>query len=231
MASSLQARQQVIDLATLASDDLASLKLSGLSPLQVREALARALPVLASEYGSAASAISADWYDDLRSSKRLKRRFRAVPAILPTPERFESLAGWAVEPMFRLDLDGNPPVDAVETTVSKASGGLQRIILNAQRETVTRSTLLDPEAAGWARVGTGHTCKFCQMLLSRGAVYSAETVRFRSHDNCNCAASPSWDRSVKVETKEPFVPSKRRRSAQTKSLDAARAKEFIAEMD
>lgn len=71
-------------------------------------------------------------------------------------------------------------------------GGLQRTIANQHRGTVTASSIADPKARGWRRVGSGVSCDFCQMLLGRGAVYIEETADFATHDHCNCSAEPDF---------------------------------------
>src|SRR5699024_6145184 len=43
--------------------------------------------------------------------------------------------------------------------------------------------------AGCQRAVIGESCAFCALLVSRGAVYSSKTVRFKSHANCDCGAA------------------------------------------
>lgn len=42
----------------------------------------------------------------------------------------------------------------------------------------------------YQRVASPTACKFCRMLVGRGAVYRLETVGFRAHGNCGCTAEP-----------------------------------------
>jgi hypothetical protein len=58
------------------------------------------------------------------------------------------------------------------------------------RDSVMQSLNRDPKGRGWRRQTTGKSCAFCVMLAGRGAVYSAATVRFKSHDYCDCIAVP-----------------------------------------
>lgn len=150
-----------------------------------RDALAVELSALTESYGSAAASLGADWYDDLREEAEVRGRFRAIVANLPDAGRIQALAGWAVGPLFGADPDGAAALD-------RAAGGLQRIIFDADRETVMRSSIADPAAVGWQRTGEG-ACPFCRMLIGRGAVYSESTVTFKSHDNCRCGALPDFD--------------------------------------
>ena len=170
------------------------------------------VPVIAERYGLAAGALAADWYDELRDAAEVAGYFRAIPAELPGMGRYEALAGWAATK------------DDVEALVM---GGVQRIIANAHRETVMRSTFADPRAEGWARFARGaETCGFCFLLVSRGAVYTEKTATFGAHDSCDCGAGPIWkgDRRA-VDT---YRKSVRRRSEATTEADNARAREWIA---
>jgi hypothetical protein len=151
-----------------------------------RDGLQDVLPRLVALYGSASATLAADFYDDLRDQAEVKGRFRAIPAELPDEDRTDALARWGVSPLFRAEPD-------FESALTLVSGGLQRIIANADRHTITGSSVADPRARGWRRVGSGSSCDFCQMLLGRDAVYSEATADFEAHDHCNCGAEPAFD--------------------------------------
>ena len=172
------------------------------------------VPVIAERYGLAAGALAADWYDDAREAAEVAGYFRASPAPLPDAGRYQALAGWAASK------------DDVESLVV---GGVQRIIANAHRETVMGSAFADPRAEGWARFSGGGdgSCPFCFMLISRGAVYTDRTVKFGSHDHCNCGAGPIFKGQVRQV--DAYKKSTRRRSGGTTSTDNARARDWIAE--
>lgn len=149
-----------------------------------RDGLMDVLPRLVAIYGSAAATLGADWYDELRDATEARGRFRAIPAELPDQGRTDALARWSVAPMFQ----ANPEP---ATALVKVSGGLQRIIANADRQTIMRSSVADPAARGWKREGTGR-CDFCRMLIGRGAVYTEATADFDSHDHCGCVGVPAF---------------------------------------
>lgn len=187
MPLSPPARRHRVDLAELtrlAENDLQI----ALRPLgtadAVRDALLNVLPKLMDVYGSAASALAADWYDDLRDVAEVPGRFSAIPAELPNDGRTEALARWAVTPMYAADPDKT-------TALSKAAGGLQRIIFNADRDTVTFSSTQDRRARGWQREGVGD-CDLCTLLLGRGGVYTETTSQFETHDRCQCIGVPAF---------------------------------------
>lgn len=203
-------RSDVADLVTLAQRDLA-LILSGVDDaLAARALLVTALPDLVSMYGAAAATLAADTYEELREVERIAGRHLASPATLPHSSRTDALARWAT-----LDFDK-------AAALRLAGGGLHRIVADASRHTLIDSTLSDPQALGWQRVGRGE-CGFCAMLIARGAVYTERSVNFGAHDNCNCSAAPAW--GGRPRPVEPFTPSSRRAS----DADRARVRAWIAE--
>ena len=180
---------------------------------QAKAELTVLLDRLARTYGVAAATLAADWYDDLRAELGVQGRFRAIPAQLPADVGAAELAGWGVGPLFQ----AVPDVAAAQSLVT---GGLQRRITNAARDTITGSTYADPRARGWQRVGGG-ACAFCAMLIGRGAVYSEAGADFASHDHCNCSAVPAFDgQPVPVK---PFTPSLRSSS----DADRARVRDYL----
>jgi hypothetical protein len=178
-----------------------------------RDALQVTLDDLVALFAPAAASLGADWYDELREEAEVRGRFQAIVADLPDAGRTQALAGWAVEPLF----GATPDVAAVLT---RADGGLQRIILDADRNTIARSAVADPQALGWQRVGSG-ACAFCRMLIGRGAVYSEATVQFASHDNCRCSAVPAFGgQPLPVK---PYTPTSRNIT----EADRARVREYL----
>lgn len=152
---------------------------------ELRDRLMDELVDLGADYELSAASLAADWYDDLREAASAKRAFTAITADLATPQRWEKLAGWGVGPLYAATPD---PVSAMVLI----QGGLQRTIANAHRNTIVVSSVADPSARGWARYGVGANCAFCNVLLSRGAVYTEATADFEAHDHCNCIAGPAF---------------------------------------
>lgn len=178
-------RADLAELVRLADNDLSVVFRNVSNAVRVREELMDTLPQLMTVYGSAAASLGADWYDDLREEAEVRGRFQAIVAELPDLGRTTSLAHWGVGPLF----GANPDADAA---MSKVSGGLQRIIFNADRETVMRSSVQDPRARGWQREGVGE-CDLCRLLLGRGAVYTEDSSQFETHDRCRCVGVPAFD--------------------------------------
>lgn len=175
MPTPTQLRSQIRSLTNLATVDLDVLWRRSLSESTLRDAL----PPLVNTYGAAAASVAADWYDELRDGRNARGRFRASPAEIADSGE-QALVGWAFA-------EANDEA-ALKVLVA---GGLQRRITNFSRLTVMESSLDDPAARGWTRVGSGE-CAFCQMLIGRGAVYTEASADFESHDHCGCAAVPAF---------------------------------------
>lgn len=202
-----EAREALIGLTAITQDELRTvleeLRRMGLSADQARDALLDLLPGLAGEYHMAASALAADWFDDVREAAEVRGVFVAEPVPPPESARWEALVRWGVDPLYAAEPDW-------VTTFTKLVGGLQRGVADGHRLTVVENSRRDPQAAGWRRVGVGDNCGFCRMLIDRGAVYTDDTATFRSHDHCNCAASPAYDDRVVKVSREPYRQSLQR---------------------
>lgn len=185
------------------------------NPDVVRDPLAAVLAGIAEKYGTAAATLAADFYDDIREGVvKTGPRFTPTLAEVPKIERFESLAGWGIGPLF----GANPEP---ETALHKITGGLQLVVANAYRETIAESSVADPAARGWQRVADGKACPFCLMLESRGSVYSEAGADFASHDHCGCSAEPAFEgEPIPVQ---PYTPSLRNVS----DADRARVRAWI----
>lgn len=207
-----QFRRALRDLNILSQRDIDALWRSvGADP----KALTDLLPELVDTYGSAAASLAADWYDDLRADSGARGSFTA---FVPEPDSAgtSALVGWATA-----------TASDDESFQELILGGLQRRITNFARDTITTSSIRDPGAKGWMRIGHGE-CDFCAMLVGRGAVYTEKSVKFHSHDHCNCTAAPAFNPAQEHEIRGEFVPSARRRSDEQRNADNARVRDWIA---
>lgn len=178
MANSL--RSETDALVRLADRDLARLWTLVASGASAETALRDLLPAIVTEYGAAGGVMAAEWYDQQREKVAAKGLFTAVP-IDADDRGTQSLIGWAL----------NTATDDT-SLATLVSGGVQRRIADHVRYTVAGNSITDRAAKGWQRIGDGHSCEFCSMLLGRGAVYSEATADFSSHDHCGCSAAPAW---------------------------------------
>lgn len=207
----LDLRDGVQGLVVFAERDLAALWRQVRDAAEAQTALHDILPALIDTYGLAASALAAEWYDELRDKVGVPGRFTALTAEI-NDTGAHALVGWA----------GSKATD-LSTMQELVLGGMQRRIANFSRQTVMGSSIADPQSRGWQRVGAGEcTNGFCDMLIARGAVYSEASADFAAHDHCKCSAVPAFDgepRPVK-----PFTPSVR----QATDADRARVRDYLA---
>lgn len=209
-------RDDVAALTDVAAEDLEAIWAQIDRGADAVEALSDVLAALVVTYGTAAATVAADWYDDHRAERGVGGRFTAIPVEVGESGS-AALARWGVGPLFR----DTPDLESAKVLVA---GGLQRRIANAARETVRVSTLADPQATGWQRVGVG-SCAFCRMLIARGAVYRESTADFASHDHCQCYAVPAFGgQPVPVR---PYTPSTRDIS----DADRARVRAYLRTHD
>jgi hypothetical protein len=94
---------------------------------------------------------------------------------------------------------------------------MQRRIANFSRDTITGSSIADPKAQGWERVGNGE-CAFCSMLIGRGAVYSEASADFEP--TTTAAPRPRFQRRIPVK---PYTPTSR----DITDADRARVREYL----
>lgn len=172
-------RRETAGLVRLAERDLRALFALIVGGASASEALNDILPALVVRYGEMGAAVAADWYDDLREEFGVRRAFRAVP-LAASDRGASSLIGWALTAATD---------DAA--LVALILGGTQRRIADHVRLTISSSSVADPSAQGWRRVGDGDTCDWCRQYLD-GEVHYVEGYDFPAHDSCGCGVTPVW---------------------------------------
>jgi len=178
-------RQANQSLVLLAQNDLtnflSSFNLAG-SPAVVRDALLEFFPELVMVYGDTAALLGADFYDALRDVPPSASSFRAVMAAPPVVAQSAGTVRWGVGPLWSEGGAAEAP--------RRLAGGLQRLVMQAGRDTIWNSARRDSVRTAVARVPTGpKTCKWCTMLASRGAVYGSKASAGEQneyHDDCDC---------------------------------------------
>lgn len=185
-------RRSQLDVVTLARADLVVWwRTLDVSDAQAATAALQAfLPDLVAVYGDTAAAVAADYFDQLRAEAATGgRAYRAVVAEPVPVGQAQAVARWGAGPLFRTQSDPNQSLRLL-------SGAVQRLVLQAGRDTVARNILRDPARPRWARVPGGRTpCAFCRMVSSRGAVFlTAQSAGQDNqwHDGCTCQPVPVW---------------------------------------
>lgn len=188
MALVNERKRQVSGLTALAVRDLMDiwpeLSLEDLARLEAQ--LIDLLPLIGDEYANAVAVTGADWYEDLRA-EYVGGAYSARLGKMPEEGQYRALAGFALQPLYE-----SP--DSAQKALSRAAGGLTRLIRQSGRETIIENVLEDPRATRWARAASAGACAFCAMLATRGAAYtSEESASFSAHDWCNCEAVPVFE--------------------------------------
>lgn len=185
----LELHQQALgDLTTLAQRDLLAFwrTLDHGDAAAVLAALEDVLPDLIATYGTAAAALAADWYDDLRDQAAPDGTFVAAPADPAPAERAAVLARWAVGPLFGAEPDAG-------LALSRLAGGVQRTVAGTDRATIESNIDADPASPRYARHASANACAFCALVATRGPVYRSEaSAGAKYHDHCHCIAVPDW---------------------------------------
>lgn len=181
---------------------------------EVRDALMDVIPALVEDYSAASQVTAADWYVEHREDQGVPGNF--VPDLPDLGgQGADELAGWGTSLITPEDADW-------DAALTRISGGLQRRIADASRETITNATFVDPQATGWQRIARPDGCGFCQMLAARAELYkSRDTADFGSHDNCNCLAMPAFS-GLPIPVK-PYKPTSRTIT----DADRARTRKWI----
>lgn len=209
MAPRLSSVLQGVTVLALADLD----EVWSLSPTELEAALFGLFPDRLATWSEAAMAAAADWYDELRESAEVAGRFAAI--VEPIEDLgAHALAGWASEPL-------KLPEPDVLSARSRLEDGFQKRLANSANYTITGSAQEDPKARGYMRRTRPGACKFCIMVASRGAVYTAQSARFACHGHCYCEAVPAWGgQALPVR---PYKPSDRPQTPE----DRARVRQWI----
>lgn len=175
----LKANKAIVKMARA---DLAAL-FAGMDlsrPELVRDALLDAVPALVREYGDLASAVAADWYEELRVAAAAKGVHREQLSPGADPEAVAGSVRAGAGGLFTGD---------VAASLAFIEGAMQRHISYSTRDTIRRNVATDPAKPRYARVPSGaKTCAFCTLLSSRGFVYSSKKTAGENpsdyHDDC-----------------------------------------------
>ncbi|MFE1321599.1 hypothetical protein [Kitasatospora phosalacinea] len=164
-------------------------------------ALGRALNV---QYGRASASLGAEFYDAQRAAAKVPGRFNAPPADPAPAEQVVETLRWATSGLWETGADAPPAEARLDLAEQQTAGALQKLTVDAGRQTVRAAAQADPQAVAYARAAALGACSFCKLMASRGAVYKtagtagqdaderftgeASTTKF--HDNCHCGIVP-----------------------------------------
>lgn len=91
--------------------------------------------------------------------------------------------------------DGQSLDAASANAATMLVGAATRLSLAGGRTLLHDTIESDDSIIGWRRVGDGHSCNFCEALISRGAVYKSADTAGRGnsyHDHDGCVPEPAY---------------------------------------
>lgn len=168
----------------------------------VREEARRMFISLVDGYRVQAEASGEEWYRYLR--ELAVGEAAGVPSVeVPLVERrkLSSAVWWASQWLEEPNVD-------VERALAVLSERLDQFIKHDGREKVTQLAVADPAAKRFGRVPVGSTCTWCEMLASRGFVYTSPKsagMFMRFHYKCDCQVVPGFEGKNPVEGYDPGV--------------------------
>ncbi|MGQ7788728.1 VG15 protein [Nesterenkonia sp. K-15-9-6] len=132
----------------------------------IRDELLMTVPATVSTYGPQIADVAGVQYQDMRMLSGITAPHVTRLSPGPSPQRQQSLVRWALSPIFS-------PTPSQRQAWSLLAGGLVRILLDYQRETMLENMIDDviDGPVGYQRVPRAGCCAFCAMLASQAAVY------------------------------------------------------------
>lgn len=171
------------------------------NPAAARDALLDFVPALVNEFGSQASLIAAEWYDELRAEQALPTAFRASLGDVIEAQYVQERVRFGAGSLWAEDQD-----QFLAFLKDAATG----YVTQAFADTIVANGDRDPSSKGWARKPEPDACNFCLLLASRGGTYSTGRAATRVvgrggrargnqelgdkfHGSCRCVAVPVWE--------------------------------------
>lgn len=126
---------------------------------------------------------------------------------------------------------GHSILKAYDDAKTRALGVGRRSSREAAREHLERVSMSTTGIRGYKRVLTGNeSCSFCALLADRGAVYTADTVNFAAHPDCDCLGVPTVS-GPPASTAQKTVSAPRDSKMFDKEKAAAAVKEWERKRD
>lgn len=113
-----------------------------------------------------------------------------IPPVVNVEQVNASLHALSVAAVKKSVTQAVAPDVAMTNALTRSSGAMARIVLDAGRQTVTQTIQADDEARGWRRVLGGAGCDFCRNLAGR--VYPRDNADFDAHGHCGCTSEPVY---------------------------------------
>lgn len=153
--------------------------------------LAGATAEMVAKYRRTSTGLAAGYLRAYRVASGLDGNVRIIiPQTLNAEQLGASLHSLSVASVKTAAGKGVPPQVAMDNALVRSSGAMARLVLDAGRETVTRTIQTDDRAQGWRRILGGGGCDFCRTLAGR--VYPRDNADFEAHGKCGCTSEPVY---------------------------------------
>lgn len=153
--------------------------------------LAGATAEMVAKYRRNSAGLAAAYLRAYRVSSGLDGDIRIViPRVLNVEQFNASLHSLSVAAVKTAAAQQAPAEVAMANALTRSSGAMARLVMDAGRETVTRTIQSDNKATGWRRILGGEGCDFCRKLAGR--VYPRENADFEAHGKCACTSEPVY---------------------------------------
>lgn len=203
-------RKALSTVADAAGDVLrrsyADLVARGATGSVLRDGMLEAAWSVSSELGNLASVAAADFYDAIRFSQLPGGvDFQAILADLPDYRDVQRQAHMSARFMFdREGTQGRTYSADPEMFLRELVANVERMVLDAARDTIGDSAVADPLAPRVKLVARPGACDYCANAAAKGwRVASASAGHGVFHDHCRCFTVPSWDEGSGVQ-RNPF---------------------------
>lgn len=154
-------------------------------------ALAGSTAEMVAKYRRTSAGLAGGYLRAYRVASGLDGNLRIViPQVLNVEQMDASLHALSVASVKTAASNGVAPDVAMSNALTRSSGAMARLVLDAGRETVTRTVQTDDRATGWRRVLGGGGCDFCRTLAGR--VYPRDNADFEAHGKCGCTSEPVY---------------------------------------
>ena len=137
------------------------------------------LPVIASEFSSAAQVVSTNYYDQTRALSNPPTAYSARTIDYDSTTPLEGAIGLSISNVYR--------ERPFETVVSLLAGNMQRIVAGADRENLFLNIDSDPGGKSFERVPSANGCAFCLTMAAVAEVRRTDSFS-KYHDFCRCTS-------------------------------------------
>jgi hypothetical protein len=141
--------------------------------------LRNTLPIIASEFSSAAQVVSTNYYDQSRALSNPSTAYAARTIDYDSITPVEAGIGYAISKAYR-----EQPFESVVTLLA---GNMQRVVAGADRENLFLNIDSDPVGRSYERVPSVNGCSFCLTMAAVAEVRRTDSFS-KYHDFCRCTS-------------------------------------------